>query len=229
LDYKSCDSFFVWVWKKIGVLLLLVIKEIGKVEFWINLKDYWDISSSTGQEIIKTKIYISQAQEEFETKVNSKLEIAQKGYFEYEIFGNSGPIPPKSSQTTTYTVMWQAKNFYNDVNNVKVKAKLANNVKLTGLIFPEGETPKFTFDSNSREMIWDVGDLKVGQGVLNSAPNVAFQVSFTPDNSQVGQAPEIISQVEIIGEDSWTKETIRASSDGLSTKSFNETGGGIIQ
>lgn len=228
-DYNSGDNSLVWDWKKIGELQFLDIKETGTVEFWVNLKDDWPISSSTGQEVIKTKIYISQAQEEFETKVNSKLEISQKGYFEDEIFGNSGPIPPKSSETTTYTVMWQAKNFYNDVNNIKVKAKLADNVKLTGLIFPEEETLKFTFDSNSREMIWDVGDLKVGKGVLNPAPNVAFQVAFTPDSSQRGQAPEIIGSVEIIGEDGWTKETIRNSSGGLNTESFNNTEGGIIQ
>ncbi|MBU1877282.1 MAG: hypothetical protein ABH876_01245 [Patescibacteria group bacterium] len=230
-DYNSGDNSLVWDWKKIGELQFLDIKETGNVEFWVKLKDNWAISSSTGQEVIKTNIYISQAQEEFETKVNSKMEIVQKGYFSDEIFGNSGPIPPRSSETTTYTIMWQAKNFYNDVDNVKVKAKLSDNVKLTGLIFPEEETLKFTFDSSSREVIWDVGELKVGRGTLNPAPNVAFQVSFTPNNSQIGQMPEIISSAEIIGEDGWTKETIRFSVNGLNTGSLDDidTAGGIVQ
>jgi len=230
-DYKSGDNSLLWDWKKIGELQFLDIKETGKVEFWVNLKNNWDIASSVGQEVIKTKIYISQAQEEFETKVSSKMEVAQKGYFNDEIFGNTGSIPPKSSETTTYTIMWQVKNFYNDVENVKVKAKLSDNIRLTGLIFPEEETLKFTFDSNSREMIWDVGELKVGRGVLNSAPNVAFQVAFTPDSSQRGQTPQIVGLVEIIGEDSWTKEIIRASADGLNTGSLDDTSGanGVVQ
>ena len=230
-DYNSGDNSLVWDWKKIGELQFLDIQETGKVEFWVNLKDDWSIASSTGQEAIKTRVYINQAQEEFETKVNSKLEVVQKGYFDDEIFGNSGPVPPKVSETTTYTITWQVKNFYNDVDNVKVKAKLADNVRLTGSIFPEEETSKFTFDSNSRELIWDVGEIKVGKGVLNDAPNVSFQVAITPTSSQRGQVPEIISEVEVMGEDKWTKENIIFTTEGLNTGSFGNTGGseGIIQ
>jgi len=216
-DYKSGDNSLVWDWKKLGELQFLDIRETGNVEFWVNLKDNWAISSSAGQEVIKTKIYISQAQEEFETKVNSQIEVVQKGYFNDEIFGNSGSVPPKAGETTTYTIIWQAKNFYNNVNDAKVKAKLANNVRLTGLIFPEEETLKFTFDSGSKEIVWEVGNLNVGEGVLNSAPNIAFQVAFTPDNSQRGQVPEILGPAEIIGEDTWTKETIKFLTNGINT------------
>ncbi len=201
------------------------------MEFWVKLKENWEITSSEGEEVIKTNIYLSQAREEFETKVNSKMDIVQKGYFEDEIFGNSGSVPPRVGDTTTYTIMWQAKNFYNNVNSVTVKAKLSKNVKLTGEIFPEDEELKFTFDSGSREIIWRIGDLQVGKGVLNSVPNIAFQVAFSPDSSQIGQTPDIIGQAEIIGQDDWTKEILTFSTNSIDTSLLDDptVENGVVQ
>ena len=216
-DFEQGDNSILWDWKRLGELQFLDVREQGEVEFWVKLKENWQIASSEGKEVIKTNIYLSQAREEFETKVNSKMDIVQKGYFEDEIFGNSGSVPPRVGDTTTYTIMWQVKNFYNNVNSVTVKAKLSKNVKLTGEIFPEEEESKFTFDSGSREIIWRIGDLQVGKGVLNSAPNIAFQVAFSPDSSQVGQTPDIIGQAEIIGQDDWTKEILTFSTNSIDT------------
>lgn len=207
-DFTPGDNSILWDWRRLGELQFLDVNEEGKVEFWVELKEKWNITSSLGNEIIKTKIYLSQAKEIFETKVNSLLEISQKGYFEDEIFGNSGPLPPEVGKTTTYTIMWHAKNYYNNVSNVKVKAKLGKNVRLTGKIFPEEETAKFTFDSESKEIVWEIGKLKVGKGVLNPPPNISFQVAFTPTPDQKGQTPEIIGEAKIEGLDEWTKETL---------------------
>ncbi|MFH1643479.1 MAG: hypothetical protein ABH967_02515 [Patescibacteria group bacterium] len=215
--YKSGDNSILWEWKKVGSLQYLDIKEEGLVEFWVQLKDDWDISSSKGEGVIKSNIYLSQANEVFENKVNSKLIVIQKGFYQDEIFGNSGYIPPKVNENTTYTIIWQAKNYYNNVSDVVVRAKLPNNVRLTGEIFPSEESEKFTFDSNSREIIWRIGEMMVGRGILNSAPNIAFQVSLFPSLNQKGKLPIVIESAEIIAEDNWTKETIRATSDGINT------------
>ena len=117
---------------------------------------------------------------EFETKVNSKLEISQA-------------IDP-----TTYIITWRAKNYFNDVKNVKVKTVLPQNVQLTGKISPEQEKSKFAFDSQSREIIWMVGDMEAGTGILNEAPNISFQVVLT------GEVVDIIGEIIITGEDQWT-------------------------
>ncbi len=166
---------------------------------------------------LQTKIYLSQVIEEFTNKVNSKLAILQKGYFQDEIFGNSGPIPPRVGEATTYTIMWQAKNYYNEMKDVKLKATLPENVKLTGKIFPEEQANKFTFDSQSRELVWNIGDLMVAQGVLSAAPNIAFQVALTPSANQQGQTPSLISEVRITGQDQWTNEILEAKSPAINT------------
>jgi hypothetical protein len=216
-EYEPGDNSILWEWRRVGDLQFLNVQEEGKVEFWVKLKEEWEIPSLEGKEVIKNKIYLSQAREEFVNKVNSKLAVTQKGYFEDEVFGNSGPIPPKVGQTTTYTIMWQVKNYYNEVKNVKVKATLPQNLKLTGKIFPEEETEKFTFDSQSREIVWNIGDLKVAQGILSPTPNIAFQVALTPDSKQKGKSVEVIGQAKIEGEDSWTKETLSQTASNINT------------
>ena len=216
-DFTLGDNSIVWDWKRVRALQFIEPGEEGKVEFWIKLKKDWEIPSLEGKTEIKNQVYLSQVKEEFSNKVNSKLEISQKGFFQDEIFGNSGPIPPKVGEATTYTIIWLAKNYYNEVKNVKVKAFLPQNVKLTGKIFPEEVIEKFTFDSQSREIVWNIGDLKVGNGVLNPAPNISFQVEFTPDETQRGSTPDLISEAKITGEDSWTGEDIEAISPSINT------------
>lgn len=216
-EFTLGDNSIMWEWRRVADLQFLDFGEEGRVEFWVKLKENWEIPSLEGKTTIKSRIYLSQVKEDFVTKVNSKLEISQAGYFQDEVFGNSGPIPPKVGKTTTYTVTWLVKNYYNEVKNIKVKATLPQNVKLTSKIFPEAESEKFTFDSVSREIVWEVGELRVGQGVLNPAPNISFQIVFRPDLTQKGKIPEIISEAKISGADQWTGETLEAIAQAVDT------------
>jgi len=217
--FETGDNSIIFDWKRVSKLQFLDAGEEGEVEFWIEVKDEWPISSSEDKNPeIRTNVYLSQIQEQFVNKVNSKLQIVQKVYFQDEVFGNTGSMPPKAGEGTTYTIMWQVRNFYNDVNGVKVKAKLPSNVELTGNIFPEDGSSNFTFDSESREMVWSVGDLKVSEGVAGTAaPNLSFQVRLTPYANQTGQTPEIIGEATISGEDQWTGEIIRGTSPTVNT------------
>ncbi len=195
-----------WDWRKIDELQSLDPLQTGKIEFWINLKSDFDIPSGTGNLIVKNSVNVGQAKAEFTTKVNTRLAVEQRVVFYDEVFGNSGPIPPEVGFKTTYTVTWQAQNYYNNVKNVKVKTVLPSYIQLTGNIFPSDSG--LTFDSESREIVWDVGDLDVGQGILNAAPNVSFQVSFIPISSQRGKTPSILNEVVISGQDAWTGELV---------------------
>jgi len=224
-SFTAGDNSLIFDWKKVPELQFLDGDQEGEVEFWIELKNEWPIESSADKNpVIKNNVYFSQAKEEFVNKVNSKLVILQKGYFEEEVFGNSGPIPPRAGESTTYTIMWQIKNFYNDVNNVKIKANLPMNVELTGNIFPDTESSKFAFDSQSREIVWQIGDLKMSQGVSGTpSPNISFQIKFTPAGDQRGQTPEIIGIAEISGEDQWTKETLKSQGPAVTTALPDDT------
>ncbi|MFH1180894.1 MAG: hypothetical protein V1705_00610 [bacterium] len=215
-NYQPGDNSVVFDWRSVSDLQYLAPTQEGKIDFWIKLKD--DLGN-VNNPMVKNKVFISQIKEEFTTKIGSKLEIVQKGFFQDEVFGNSGPLPPQAGQTTTYTILWQVKNYYSDVKNVKVKAVLPQSLSLTGKIFPETEFSKFTFDSRSREIVWSVGDLARGTGLSSPGPNVSFQVALAPASYQTGQM-EIIGQAEVSGEDGWTEDIIRATASAVTTSSI---------
>ncbi len=215
-DFESGDNSIIFDWRRVSNLQFLGSQEEGRVEFWVELKDDWQPETESNKNLVlRNKVYLSQAQEEFVTKVNSKLEIIQKGYYEDEVFGNTGPIPPEVGRQTTYTIIWQAKNYYNDVKNMRVKATLGSNVRLTGKIFPEGA--RLTFDSGSREVVWDMENLDAGKGVLGAGPSVAFQIGFTAKASQQGATPTLIGQAKITGEDQFTNLTVSGEDSSTNT------------
>lgn len=197
------DNSVSFDWKKIPTLKYLAPMDEGKVDFFIGLKD--DLGNTKNPALLN-KVFIGQLEQDFKTKISSKLEIIQKGYYQDDVFGNSG-LPPTVGQTTTYTITWQVKNYYSDATDAKVTAVLPQGIELTGKIFPENETSKFVFDPNSRNIVWSVGDLIRGAGLLEVGPNISFQIAFTPTASQRGQSPDIITETKITAEDSWTGKT----------------------
>lgn len=208
-QFQKGDHSIMWDWRNIPELKFLSRGEEGKVEFWVDLKDNWDNGG-----VLKTSILVSEIKEEFETKVNSKLEIAQKADYNDEVFGNSGPNPPEAGQETTYTVVWQINNSFNDVDNIRVRAILPPTVRLTGKTFPESESSKFAYDSGSREVVWMIGDVEKG-----ASSSIAFQVALTPNSSQIGRTVTIVNEVIISGEDQWTEVFITNTSPLVKTNS----------
>lgn len=216
-QFQQGDNSIIWDWRTIPKLKFLGQGKEGKVEFWINLKESW--TSGEKDASLKSSVLISQVREEFETKVNSELELSGQASYEDEVFGNFGPMPPEVGSATTYTVIWQAKNYFNDVKNVKVKAILPSNIRLTGKIFPESESSKFAFDTGSREVIWMIGDMEAGAGIFNDGPKIVFQVSLTPDPSQRNINALLINETTISGEDQWTESSLEDKSDSIKTTS----------
>jgi len=217
---KPGDNSVIFDWRKISKLQYLAPTEEGMVDFWIKVKD--DLGNVKNP-YLSNKIFISQVEQEFVTKVSSKIELVQKGYYQDEVFGNSGPVPPKVGEQTTYTIMWYVKNYYSDVKDVKVKTVLPEGVELTGKIFPEDASSKIAFDSQSREIVWSVGDVAKGEGVLASGRNIAFQISFIPTESQRGQTPNIMNDIVITGEDSWTDNLLQFINPSLNTNIPDDT------
>ncbi|MDP2741807.1 MAG: hypothetical protein Q8O66_03945, partial [bacterium] len=170
---QANSNLIIWDWKQVPILMRLDVQQEGKIEFDVKVKDNWTSSDSEKNNVvIKSNVNISQIVQEFATKVNSKLEILQKGYYQNSAISNSGPIPSVSGQATTYTITWDVKNYFNDVKNVKVRAILPQNVSLTGKILPESESSKFSFDNNSREITWSAGDISAGGGVSSTSPSI---------------------------------------------------------
>jgi hypothetical protein len=204
--FNTGDNFIIWSKRESEGLQLLDVNQEGKVEFWVELKNDWPLANNSGfNQIIRTKISIGQTNEEFSSKVSSKLALNSEVVFRDEsYFNNSGPYPPQVGEYSTLTVFLGVKNYFNEVKNVKLKAVLPRYVDLTGQISPSDS--KLVFDQQSREMIWNVGDLEVGKGILIKGPELAFQVRIKPDIDM--PIISILENVVISGDDQFTGSAI---------------------
>lgn len=218
-SFEQGDNSIIFDWRKNSKLQYLAPMEEGKAEFWIKLKD--DLSQIK-KPSLSNRVMVGQATQYFTTKISSKLELVQKVYYMDEIFGNTGPIPPAVSETTTYTITWQAKNYYSDVKNVVATAMIPRNVKFTGQIFPEQQTGKLIYDQESGKLTWNIGDLKTGQGVITAPENVSFQVSITPTGDDVAKSVQLMGEARISGDDNWTDMVLEAETAALDTVSLSD-------
>lgn len=229
--FQQGDNSLTWGSKDIPALRFLGQGEEGKAEFWVNVKDEWDVVSQQDKNFtIQDRVLLSDAKEEFSTKVKAKLTVEQNGYFENEAFPNSGPLPPQVGRATSYTIIWKAQNLYNDVTNAKVRAVLPQGVELTGDVLPSDAS--LTFDSQSREIVWDLKDLAAGTGKFTAAPSVAFQVRLIPNDSQRGAVAPLIGEARITGEDAFAGITLQHSDPSIDTSLPDDQAnskGGIVQ
>jgi len=131
-------------------------------------------------------------------------------------FKNSGPIPPRAEQPTTYTVFWTLSNSFNDLGNTSVSAALPPYVTWVGTKSPLGE--QILYNQATNKIVWEPGEIKAGVGFTSSPREVAFQVSFLPSLGQVGNAPVLIEQMTFTGLDRFTGKEISVTKQPLTTR-----------
>ena len=231
--FQKGTGSIVWESRDNTRLRFLGRGEEGRVEFWVNVKDDIETFSPQDQGLaLRNHVLLSEASMDFEVKLRADLRVEQRGFFSDEVFGNTGPYPPLVGQRTTYTVIWQATNKYNDVRSARVEAALPQDVELTGNIFPTDSG--LTFDSASRELVWEVGDVAAGTGTFSELqpPSVAFQIALTPSSAQRGSVAELVGQARITGEDLFVDQVVSSADDPIDTRLPDDSsipaGSGIV-
>ncbi len=133
---------------------------------------------------------------------------------------NTGPIPPRVDNVTTYTVLWTVTNTSNSITGARVTAALPPQVSWTDVISPADAG--LTYDSNGGTISWIVGAVPRNATVGSGARQVAFQVALRPSANQQGNVPEIISQATITGTDTFTGATVKNTAPALSTRTSTD-------
>lgn len=165
-------------------------------------------------------------------KVESTLNLASRSVYYAGPFKNSGPVPPRVNQETTYTVIWTVTNSSNDVSQAVVRTTLPTYVKWLGVVSPTSEN--VTYNDIGGEVVWNVGSVPAGTGIATPPREVAFQVSFLPSLSQLNQSPLLTSDATLSGTDNFTGTTLGDSKRPLSIKlstdpTFTENQGIVTQ
>jgi len=240
--YRSSDNTIVWNSSTNGELSEIALGDNGRFSFSFEPKD---ISSSASLVNPKVSININAkgtrvseigSQEVIESSVsrlvkfNSDLMVSSRSTYYSGPFQNTGSIPPKADEETTYTITWTATNSSNDISNAKVSASLPSYIRWMGVVSPT--TENISYSPVGGEIVWNVGDVKAGTGLVSPAKEISFQVALLPSISQVGTSPDLTNDVNITGTDRFTNRVLNYSARGVSTRLSTDPGytslGGIV-
>ena len=148
-------------------------------------------------------------------RVSSEVQFASRAVYYAGPFTNSGPIPPKVEQETTYTVIWSIVNTSNRISDAEVRAVLPIYIKWYGSVSPGSEN--LSYNPSTNEVIWLPGDIPAGTGIGKPPREVAFQVVLTPSLSQVKTAPDLITGTVLTGTDAFSGVSLLQGKPNVST------------
>ena len=153
-------------------------------------------------------------------KINSVLQLAAAAFYHDGPFTNSGPLPPKVDEETTYTIVWTVVNSSNAVREATVKATLPTYIRWLNAVSPASE--KIIFNETTGEVIWNLGVVEAGRGLATAAREAAFQVAFRPSLGQVEQTPILLTAPTLTGTDTFTGETLTYARRALDIRLTND-------
>ncbi|MBI4117925.1 MAG: hypothetical protein HY455_00030 [Parcubacteria group bacterium] len=163
----------------------------------------------TGREQIQSSV-------EHLLRVETDVSLSQRALYYSGAFSNTGPLPPKVGQETTYTILWNVVNTASDVARGKVRATLPPYIRVLGQTSPANES--VTFSETDRSIVWDLGAVSAGAGVGASPREVSFRIGFRPSISQVGDVPTLVNEAVFTGFDTFSETNINASARPINTQ-----------
>jgi hypothetical protein len=224
--FDSQKNIITWSGAEVSSLNLLQPNQEDKVSFSMKIKDALPIfkyndknfQAKVRAEIqtlsVPAKFAISELkfEKELVCKINSELDLEDKVYY-YEpkpgIF-NTGPIPPKVDQLTTYTAHWQLANTSNDLENVQVKAILPQGINWSNYYTNSVSNSTVSYNDRTNEVVWEIKKVPAGTGVVLPIYELIFQIGLRPSLTQVGQTPTLINETSVEGKDTFTGVTLKA-------------------
>lgn len=132
-------------------------------------------------------------------KVATKMQIVGEALYYSGAFPNTGPLPPTPGESTTYTISWSLVNSLNDVSGAEVRAKLPIYVDYVGTTSPKSEN--VNYNATTKEVVWNVGNVKKGTGTTLPVKELQFQVKFNPSSVHVGEVMELVESIKYKGVD----------------------------
>jgi hypothetical protein len=149
-------------------------------------------------------------------KLTTGLHLASKALYFNGPFENSGPIPPKAEEQTTYSIVWTVTNNINNVSDAKVTAKLPSYISWNNIIAPTSEN--ITFDSVTNNIVWNIGQVPAETGFSKPKREVAFQVTLKPSVTQVGSSPTLVEDQTLTGKDNYSDAQVTDKRSSLNTR-----------
>lgn len=227
--YRSYDNKAIWNSASLKDLASIAPGSSGKAQLGFSIKNPLSIYKQGDKDFsisVEGKITGTGTSDEFENKqiedsfkkeikIGSKLQAVGKTLYYSGPFKNSGEVPPKVGKETTYTMVWSLANNANDLSDAKITASLPPYANKESLISPEGSD--LQFDEKNATLVWNVGDVPAGTGLIMPAKEISFQISFSPNLAQAGETPVLVNKAIVEARDTFTDENISAEIPALTT------------
>lgn len=218
--YDSKEKNIIWKTPDYKQFKNLAAGQSGTIRFSIKVKKALPINNENDKNFlissvakidspdIPTPIAMNKiiAGNKVDIKVNSELVLEVKGFYNDKTIANSGPIPPKVNNDTTYTIHWIIKNFSNDIGEARVESSLPTGVVYTGKLSPENAD--FDYNERTNSIVWNLGNVPAGTGIINSAKEIAFQIRVRPSASQQGRLMNILNESVFSAKDLFTSTNL---------------------
>ena len=214
-SFNGSNQTITWNASNLSDLEYLGPGQQGQIAFSVNVKKPLPVNNYADKNFtVENKVKIDSSEKPLSlanidisgesqsiVKIASQLTLQAQAYYYDDLIANSGPIPPKVGQTTTYTIKWRLVNSSNDLNQVKVEASLPPHVKWNNKISPTSASLKY--NDQTGKVVWTVDDLPAATGVLLPVREIAFQISITPSIANLGSLVELIGQSQATGQDNF--------------------------
>ncbi|MFH1047737.1 MAG: hypothetical protein V1738_05520 [Patescibacteria group bacterium] len=117
---------------------------------------------------------------------DTQLEASARFYDDGGQAVGSGVIPPEVDRETTYRISWTLKNSLHELSDLRLKARLPNNVEWNG--FSEVDAGDLRYNSTERELTWTLNWLPKTVDEIN----IVFDLTITPTAEQRDRIPTLI-------------------------------------
>lgn len=148
-------------------------------------------------------------------KISTKLTLSSRLLYHSPSLRTSGPLPPKVGKKTTYAVLWQLSNSFNNLEGVEVRAKLAPTASWENVVAPSGGP--ISYDPASGQILWRVGALAAGEGIGTAPPFITFLVGIVPAENMIGRSPPLVQEVAVTAKDTFTGQSLNLTSEDLTS------------
>jgi hypothetical protein len=238
--FDSRANTITWSGADISALTLLEPNQSGEVNFSIKIKKDLPIFNFNDKNFTASIIAEIQTltvpakfagtelkfENELSCKINSRLGLTTKVYYNEPSQGiyNTGPIPPRVDNLTTYTVHWQITNVSNDLDGARVKTVLPQGINWTNYQINKSNKGLVSYNERTKEVIWDIGKIPAGIGVTMPIYELIFQIGLTPSVNQIGQSPMLINESIAEGRDVFTNNNLTATNSSVNTSIPDDPG-----
>ncbi len=237
--FSGSNDTITWNGGNVAGFANLAANASGDVEFRIGAKSRYPVKNFRDKNFVlrvsaqmntptvpsSLDVKSLSAADDLSLKVNTQVLLKARGYYYDSAIKNSGPLPPKVGQTTTYTIHWQITNYSNDIDNTVVKAILPAGI---GWLNKKAGAGADTLEYNERtnELTWSAGKISAGTGILLNPYEAIFQLGLTPAANQAGSIAQILGGSSLTAADNFTGAAISAAADAVQTDLPEDSGVG---